>query len=43
MVLLECPMELTRERIHDPRTELTPLLASDSIVFDSTPNERAAT
>jgi hypothetical protein len=42
MVLLECPMEFARECIHDPRTTVPLVPATDSVVFDSTADERAA-
>jgi hypothetical protein len=41
-MLLECPMKFVRECIHDPRTAVSLLVATDSVVFYSTADERAA-
>ena len=42
LVLLDGAVEFSRERIHDPRAAISLVRASDSIVFNSTPNERPA-
>lgn len=42
MVLLECPVEFARECIHNPRITVPLGLATDSVVFYPTAEERAA-